>query len=137
MHFSDSCSSDTPVYTDLSNNNVVVMNNSLYSAQAPVNILSNIISQYMTTSTTGTSSNERKRKIDRNWGQSLTTVEVLAQLQKKDNVKQRKVHTSTKTTTESGIKRKRSVRSNIFCSYTLKLFVQQSIQCHSIIDYKI
>ena len=88
------------------------MNNSLYSAQAPVNILSNVISQYMTTSTTDTSSNERKRKIDCNCGQSLTTVEVLAQLQKKDKVKQRRVHTSTKKTTESGIKRKRSVLSN-------------------------
>ena len=96
------------------------MNNSLYSAQARVNILSNVISQYMKTSTTDTSSNERKSKIDRSCGQNLTTVEVLAQLQKKDKVKQRKVHTLTKKTMESGIKRKRSVLSYTFCSYTLK-----------------
>ena len=59
------------------------MNNSLYSAQEPVNILSNVINQYMTTSTIDTSNNERKRKIDPNCGQSLTAVEVLAQLPKK------------------------------------------------------
>ncbi|CAF1519554.1 unnamed protein product, partial [Rotaria sordida] len=98
---------DVPVFADISNNNVAVMNDSLYSVQAPIDVLSNVIHQYMTTSTTNTSSNVRKKMIDRNSGQSLTSVEVLAQLQNKEKLKQRKVKASTKKTTTSGIKRKR------------------------------
>ena len=82
----------TPAYTDLSNNNVTVTNNSLYSTSASVNVLSNLISQYqyMTMSTTKTSSKERKKQIYRNYGQSLTSAEVLAQLQKERKNQTRK-----------------------------------------------
>ena len=118
LHFLDSSSLGAPVYADLSNNNVTVTNNSLYSSSASVNVLSNVISQYMTTSATKTSGNERKKQIDRNCGQSLTSVEVLAQLQKKEKVKQGKVRASTKKTMTSGIKRKRSVfSSDLLLSY--------------------
>ncbi|CAF4384607.1 unnamed protein product, partial [Rotaria magnacalcarata] len=48
-----------------------------------------------------------KKRIDRHCGQSLTTVEVLARLQAKENVKQRKVRASTKKTTTTDTKKKR------------------------------
>ena len=51
-----------PVYTDLSNNNMTVVNNSLYSTSAPTNVLSNVICQYMATSKTNTLSSERKSR---------------------------------------------------------------------------
>ncbi|CAF4565720.1 unnamed protein product, partial [Rotaria magnacalcarata] len=94
-------SPDAPVYTDLSNDNMVVMDNSLFATPVPINVLSNVISQYMGTSTTNTSSNQRKKRIDRHCGQSLTSVEVLAQLQAKEKVKQRKERASTKKTATS------------------------------------
>ncbi|CAF2137361.1 unnamed protein product [Rotaria magnacalcarata] len=94
-------SPDAPVYTDLSNNNMVVMDNSLFATPVPINVLSNVISQYMGTSTTNTPSNQRKKRIDRHCGQSLTSVEVLAQLQAKEKVKQRKERASTKKTATS------------------------------------
>ena len=58
LHFLGSSSLGAPVYADLSNNNVTVTNNSLYSSSASVNVLSNVISQYMTKSATKTSGNE-------------------------------------------------------------------------------
>ena len=63
IHFLGSSSLGAPVYIDLSNNNVIVTNNSLYSTLAFVKVLSNLISQYMTTSTTKTSSNEQKNRL--------------------------------------------------------------------------
>ncbi|CAF2172781.1 unnamed protein product, partial [Rotaria magnacalcarata] len=98
---------DAPVFTDLSNNNMVVIDNSLLSTQVPINALSNVIRQYMGISTINTSSNQQKKRIDRHCGQSLTTVEVLARLQAKENVKQRKVRASTKKTTTTDTKKKR------------------------------
>ncbi|CAF2002709.1 unnamed protein product [Rotaria magnacalcarata] len=77
---------DAPVVTDLSNNNLPVHGH--------------IYNQYIKPST--------ERRINRHCGQSLTSVEVLAQLQAKEKVKQRKVRASTKKTTTSDIKRKRS-----------------------------
>ncbi|CAF4338994.1 unnamed protein product [Rotaria magnacalcarata] len=102
---------DAPVFTDLSNNNMDVIDNSLLSTQVPINALSNVIRQYMGISTINTSSNQQKKRIDRHCGQSLTTVEVLARLQAKENVKQRKVRASTKKTTTTDTKKKRSVFS--------------------------
>ncbi|CAF1680448.1 unnamed protein product [Rotaria magnacalcarata] len=54
---------DAPVVTDLSNNNLVMMDDSLVSAQAPINVLSYVISQYMGTSTTNTSNLQRKEGL--------------------------------------------------------------------------
>ncbi|CAF1993937.1 unnamed protein product [Rotaria magnacalcarata] len=54
---------DAPVVTDLSNNNLVMMDDSLVSAQAPINVLSYVISQYMGTSTTNTSKLQRKEGL--------------------------------------------------------------------------
>lgn len=98
---------DAPVFTDLSNNNVTMINNAIYSAQTSINVLSNVISQYMTISTTNTPGNQRKKATERNYGQSLTSVEVLAQLQKKEQLNQRKARASTKKTVMNNAKKKR------------------------------
>lgn len=76
--------------------------------RTPIDVLSNVLSQYMEASTHNTPTNQRKSMIDRHCGQSLTSIEIFAQLEKKEKTKQRKRRAPAKpTTTSSDVKRKR------------------------------
>ena len=125
IRFLGSSSLGAPVYADLSNNNVTVTNNSLYSTSASVNVLSNVISQYMATSTTKTSGNERKKQIDRNCGQSLTSMEVLAQLQKRKKSNKENCVLQQRKQRRVALKESGQYSLETFYSHIFKLFLQQ------------
>lgn len=107
----DSNSSNTPVFTDLTYQTPASINNSFSTPQAPVDVLTNVINQYMTTSSGVASKTQRRQMINRNQGQSLTSVEVLTKLEEKEKEKAKKQKTSAsaKKTSIINVSKKRSV----------------------------
>ena len=103
----DSNSSNAPVYTDLTNQRIISPDNSLSTQRSPLNVLTNVINQFMTTSTPVTSQTQRRQQVDRHRGESLTSVEVLARLEEKEKTKKRKTCAASKSNSTNGIPKKR------------------------------
>jgi len=92
------------IFTDLTDQRIATANTSL-SSQTPVNVLTNVINQYMSSTIQVQQTNRRTQMVDRHNGQSLTTTEVLTQLEEKE--KKRKSRILAKNASADCIPRKR------------------------------
>ncbi|CAF2918027.1 unnamed protein product [Rotaria sp. Silwood2] len=95
------------IFTDLTDQRITSINTSFSTSQTPADVLAKVINQYMTSATQMPSSNQRRQMIDRNKGQSLTSVEVLKQLEEKEKNKKRKLRVPTKNTSTDCVPKKR------------------------------
>jgi hypothetical protein len=75
-----------PAYQSLD----AVNNSASYSSLTPIDALTNVIGQYMTSNVSQTSNTRKKRMIEREYGESLTNMDVLVRLQEKEKAKRRK-----------------------------------------------
>jgi len=66
------------------------LSNTSPSPSTSLDVLTEVIGQYMTSTVSQTPTNRRKRMIERENGQSLTTMDVFVQLKEKEKAKQRK-----------------------------------------------
>lgn len=103
----DSNSSNTPVFTDLTDQRITSLDHSVSTPRAPLDVLTNVINQYMTTSSTRTTENQRRQQVDRHQGESLTTEEVLTRLEEKEKAKKRKICAASKKNSTNGAPKKR------------------------------
>ncbi|CAF4193164.1 unnamed protein product, partial [Rotaria sordida] len=95
------------IFTDLTDQRITSINTSFSTSQTPADVLANVINQYMTSTTQIPLNNQRRQMIDRNKGQSLTSVEVLKQLEEKEKKKKQKLRVPTKNTSTDCVPKKR------------------------------
>jgi hypothetical protein len=94
-------------FTTLTDQRTESINTSFSTSQTPADILANVINLYMASTMQMPSANKRRQMVDRSKGQSLTTVEVLTQLEEKEKKKKRKVNDPTKRNSTDCVPKKR------------------------------
>ncbi|CAF4495607.1 unnamed protein product [Rotaria sp. Silwood2] len=76
-----------------------------FNSSKPIDALTNVIEKYMTSTTSQTTNKGKRRSIERQCGESLTTMDVLMRLQQKQKAKKRKTTKPLETTLHGSKKR--------------------------------
>ncbi|CAF3070125.1 unnamed protein product [Rotaria sp. Silwood2] len=76
-----------------------------FNSSKPIDALTNVIEKYMTSTTSQTTNKGKRRSIERQCGESLTTMDVLMRLQQKQKAKKRKTTKPLETTLHVSKKR--------------------------------
>ena len=87
----------TSSISNTQNNLLTTATSSDSSYSKAVDALTNVIEQYMTSSVSETSNTRKRRMIERQNGESLTTMDVLVRLEQKEKAKRQKSTKPAKT----------------------------------------